>query len=193
MKNQRFYPAFGFLTCAFAEMEADLRMLIAGVAFGENKITAATFLDSSQLGENVQTLRKLARQHWDHDAAFIDIAKRIEKLRPTRNLFIHGLWRPGTFGEPNGTACVRDLNSAYEAQPTQRTWVRGKETAYTVDDFNALLREIGAVIEHIKKLSDALEKDEDIEFGHFGATTTGKPLRMSIRADGVLQQEDQPD
>ena len=145
IKIENFYTVFGFLACAFAEMEADLRALVAGLAFADDVVTAATFLDSSQLAENTATLRKLARQHEEHENAMIEIAKRIEKLRVTRNLFIHGLWTASDFTKAGGKATVRDLNTVYDKRPTSRRWTRGEAREYSVSDFNALLSEIHTI------------------------------------------------
>ena len=184
MKHPYFYTVFGYLTCAFAEMEADLRLLIAGVAFNDNSVTAAAFLDGSQLNANISILRRLGKQYWDHDASFADIAQRVERLRPVRNLFIHGLWEPEKDAAQATIASVRDLKTSYEEDPTSRKWIRGQEQSYSLADFNGLLKDIGEVNSRIAKLCAALEKDEDLSFSHFGAVTKGKPMRMRIEKDG---------
>ena len=186
MKIENFYTAFGYLTCAFAEMEADLRCLIAGLAFGENSITASTFLDSSQLAENTATLRKLARQHAEYEVAMADIAKRIERLRQTRNLFIHGLWDADGFTETGGVATVRDLNTVYEKKGTSREWTKGRGAKYSLSDFNSLLTEISAITSLIENLCVTLEDDNELDFSPFGSTIRGRPTRFSIRPDGSL-------
>lgn len=171
MKIESFYTAFGFVTCAFARMEANLRALIAGLAFGDNSVTASVFLDSTQLTENTRTLRELARDHHDHEAAMVMIAKRIEQLRTKRNLFIHGLWEEGDFLEQGGHAIVRDLNSVYEKKANSRQWIRGKACRYSIKDFNELIAEIEAIQNAINNLCEELERTEDLIFSHFGSTT----------------------
>lgn len=67
MGNSKFYYAFGVLTVAFAGLESDIRSLIAGIAFGDDSISASAFLDSSQLTENLRILRKISRRYWDKE------------------------------------------------------------------------------------------------------------------------------
>ncbi len=187
MKIDNFFTAFGVITCEFAEMEGDLRTLLAGLAFGDNSVAAATFLDRSQLAENITILRKLARQHFEHEAEMADIAERIGKLRETRNLFIHGLWRPGNFVTANGVATVTDLRTAYEDKGELRKWVRGTPRDYTLAAFNALLRDIRAVCDLIEKLCEKLEREEWMSFAHHGVMTSGKPVRIAIGENGSVQ------
>lgn len=111
MEHIKFYSAFGILTVAFAQMVADVRMLISGLAFGGNLVTAAAFIDTSQLGENLRILRKISRQYWDKENQFLDIIKAVEKIREIRNLFIHGVWHSGNFEEPKGFATVTNLKT----------------------------------------------------------------------------------
>jgi hypothetical protein len=186
MKIENFYTAFGYVTCAFAEMEADLRSLIAGLAFGENAVTASVFLDSSQLGENCRTLQKLGRQHWDYGQTIKQIVNKIDAVRPVRNLFIHGLWSAGDFCSSGGKAQVRDLNAKYEEDHSSRKWIHGAEVAYSITDFNGLLADVREVTGLIARLREQIEKDEDVQISPFGATTIGKPERMVILPDGTL-------
>jgi hypothetical protein len=188
MKNHNFYTAFGYLTCAFAEMEADLRILISGVAFNDNAITASAFLDNSQLNANISILRKLAKQYWEHDTAFTDIAQKLEQLRPVRNQFIHGLWKPGKRGDVDRLATVQDLKTSYEEEGTSRIWKHGQHRTYSIAEFDSILKDIHSVTASITVLCKVLEEDEDLDFKSFGSTSKGKPVRMRIRLDGLLEE-----
>ena len=187
MKIDNFYTAFGYLTCEFAELEADLRVLIAGLSFGDNMVTAAVFLDSSQLAENTAMLRKLARQYSNYEVEMVVIARHIEKLRETRNLLIHGLWEPGNFSAGSGVATVRDLNCSYKKLPNGRKWTWGKGKEYSLKDFNDLLKEIRAINALIEALCQKLEKDDELEFNQFGTVFQGRRTRVRIADDGGLE------
>ncbi|HVW86695.1 MAG TPA: hypothetical protein VHB50_18545 [Bryobacteraceae bacterium] len=173
MRVDNFYTAFGYLACQFAELEADLRALLAGLSFRDDMVTAAVFLDSSQLAENTNALRKLARIYEGYEPQMLEIAKRIEKLRETRNLFIHGIWNPGDFIS-GGVAIVRDLNCSYEKLPNERRWHRGKGTEHSINSFNELLKEVRAITALIEELCEKLENDDDLEINQFGSVFRGK-------------------
>ena len=70
----KFYSAFGVLTASFANMEADVRTLISGIAFKGEAVVASAFMDGSQLGENLGILRKLAGQYWDANSIVKSVA-----------------------------------------------------------------------------------------------------------------------
>ncbi len=186
MHPENFYTAFGCLACAFARMEADLRALIAGLAFGENTITASVFLDSSQLAENSKKLRKLAREHEELEPAMVEIAHRIDKLRESRNLFIHGIWEDGSLGLAGGGASVRDLNTSYEKQASDRLWASGRAKKFTIDDFNTLLTEVDAITASIGRLWNSLANDDETAFPMLPKPGHSCSLRLVIRSDGAL-------
>lgn len=116
-------------------MEGDLRILIAGLAFKDDKIIASVFLDNSQLGENIAILRKLSRKYWEEESDFSELIDLLEIIRPTRNLFIHGLWSPMNFGEPDGFASVDDLRTFYEKKQSSRTWRHRQTEKFSINDF----------------------------------------------------------
>ena len=179
MKNRKFYSAFGVLTVAFSRMEADIRMLISGIAFGGNSVTASAFLDSSQLSENLRVLRKLSRQYWDKEDLILDIIKSIETIRETRNLFIHGIWQPGNFEEPNGFANVTDLKTIYEKGKTKRTWMHSQDLQFSLTDFQDVLDSVNSATDKIDKLCDLFESEDEIHFGQGGLTASSKPVIIS--------------
>ncbi|OPY72639.1 MAG: hypothetical protein A4E64_02898 [Syntrophorhabdus sp. PtaU1.Bin058] len=179
--NKQFYTVFGYLTSAFACMEGDLRFLVAGIAFGNDSITTSAFMDSSQLIDNLRILRKLSRQYWGAESQFAEVIDSIEQIRSTRNLFIHGLWTPGKFGETNGVASVQDLKTSFESSSTMREWRHGQTMDFSLDDFRILLADVNEAIDKIAKLREWLEKHEGIEFGYIGFTSKLKPV--SIRID----------
>lgn len=181
MKNNRFYSTFGILTAAFSRMEADVRMLISGIAFGGNSVIASAFIDTSQLSENLTVLRKLSRQYWDKETLFLDIVKSIESIRETRNLFIHGIWQPGNFDEPNGFATVTDLKTKYEKEKTKRTWVHSQTQQFSITDFQNILDSINSATEKIRKLCELFEmEDDDIHFGQGGLTASLEPVLIPM-------------
>lgn len=179
MKNRNFYSAFGVLTVAFSRMEADLRMLISGIAFGENSVAASAFLDSSQLSENLRVLRKLSRQYWEKEDQILDIIKSIESIRETRNLFIHGIWQPRDFDEPNSFATVTDLKTIYERENTKRTWMHSQTLQFSLTDFQEVLDSVNSVIEKIEKLCDLFKSEDEIQFGQGGLTASLEPILIS--------------
>jgi hypothetical protein len=176
-----FYTHFGYLTSAFANLEADLRVLIAGVAFGDNSVTAAIFLDPSHFSENIATLKKLGRDFHDHEDQFLEIAKDADSIRELRNLFIHGLWSPHTYGDPEGFAVVQTLRVKYEKTPTQRCWRSGVEQCFSKAAFDTLLQKIHATAAKIEALCETLEAEgDDMSFEHFH-TTAKTSTREVIR------------
>ena len=169
--NREFYIHFGILTSAFAHLEGDLRVLIAGVAFGENSVTATTFLDRSNFAGNIDILGKLAREHPDHEPFFLEIAKLTNEIRITRNLFIHGLWTPKTYGEENGAAVVQTLKVVYEKTDASRSWETGVSQKFSKADFAAIDKKIQTAVIKIEELCERLEKHEDMDFGYFLVST----------------------
>lgn len=172
--DTRFYCAFGQLAADFARLEAALRSLIAGVAFGSDPAIAGVFLERSQLSANVEILKKLAKKFWAEQARIEAISHSIDQLRPERNLFIHGLWSPSSFGEGEGCAKVMDLKTTYPPsstvphaaveEPDQKTWTCGKDQTYTLDQFKAIHSKVVATIEEIEALMDHLEQRYEIHF-----------------------------
>ena len=134
----KFYSAFGVLTAAFSKMEAELRILISGMAFKNEAVVASAFMDGSQLRDNLDVLQKIGRQYWDSHKTITTIVKRTEKLKVTRNLFIHGIWSPGTFGELGGSASVTDLRTKFEDKTTIRSWSHSQKEEYTLDQFQKI-------------------------------------------------------
>jgi len=162
-------------------MEADIRRLISGIAFRSDQTIASAFLDSSQLAANLTILRKLARKFWDDQARIEALAASIERLRPQRNLFIHGLWSPATFGEQGGAARVTDLKTRYEVKPTSRMWSYGGSQSFMLEDFRGIHSEVVAIIAEIESLMEHLEDGDEIEFGgHSGFHIAGKPVSTSL-------------
>lgn len=184
--NQTFYSAFGCLTSAFAHMEADLRFLIAGLAFRGETEVAAAFLDGSHLSGNLSILKKLGLTFVGDEAQFHEIVKHGEKIRLKRNLFIHGLWSPGNFGEKDGLATVKDLRTKTEEVRHGRQWTHGISEQFSLADFENLLSEVNLISAKIEKLCAWLEKHEDIDFGYFGATSKSTPTKFLIKPDGSL-------
>jgi len=179
--NSKFYTAFGILTAAFSRMEADVRMLISGIAFSGNSVIASAFIDTSQLSENLTVLRKLSRQYWDKEAIFMDIVKLIESIRETRNLFIHGIWQPGNFNEQNGFATVTDLKTKYEKEKTKRTWVHSQTLQFSISDFQNILNSTNSASGKIRKLCELLEmENNDMQFGQGGLTASSEPVLIPI-------------
>jgi len=179
--NEKFYSAFGILTVAFASMEAKLRSLISGIAFGGDSVVSSAFLDSSQLGGNLNVLRKLSKKYWDKEELFLDIIKSTESIRSTRNLFIHGIWIPRTFGEPNGYATVTDLKTKYEKDEKTRSWTHGQTSEYNITDFQDILDNVNSIKEKIENLCKLFEiEDNDIHFGMEGKTISTEPIQISL-------------
>ena len=183
--NITFYTAFGALTCAFAQMEADLRVLISGVAFGGDNVIGSAFLDGSQLGENLSILRKLSRKFWTAKERFNSIIRRIQSIRFKRNLFIYGLCSPREFGEENDFAHVRDLRTVYEES---KTWKQGISAKFLIEDFKEILDEVTQISAEIEALCESLENEEETEFGAFQSTFMSKPIRVRMNLDGSLNQ-----
>lgn len=188
MKNDKFYSAFGVLTAAFSRMEADLRSLISGIAFGEKSVVASAFLDSSQLSENLRILRKLSRQYWDEESEILNIVKAIESIRETRNLFIHGIWHPGSFDQPNGFATVTDLKTTYEGDNTKRSWWHSQTLQFSISDFQNILDSVHEIIEKIEKVRELFSSNDEIIFDREGFTATLKPVRISLSENEEIEQ-----
>ncbi len=174
--NQKFYSAFGILTTAFAHMEADIRMLLAGIAFRDEKIFAAAFLDGSHLSENVSILRKISLSFVGDEHRFTEVLDIIEKIRIKRNLFVHGLWSPKDFGAPDGFAVVRILRTKHENKKGGRLWRHGGEERFTARDFQSILNDVNDIIRKIDGLCAWLEKDEEFEFYHQGSTSIHRSI-----------------
>ncbi len=183
--NQKFYTAFGCLASEFARLEADLRFLLAGLAFGGRSVVAAVFLDGSQLGENLRKLRKLGRQYWNEKNVFADIAGRIEKIRQTRNLFVHGLWNPRDFGEKEGVASVTDVSTCFEENESRKKWTFSQEYEFSMEDFRKLLAEVGQIRSEISELGVRLCGDE-MCLSYIGSILQYKPVTFSADSDGFL-------
>ncbi len=162
--SAKFYTAFGQLTAVFAHMEGDLRCMIAGIAFPGDTVAAAAFLDSSQLAANLETLRKLSRKFWNHHERLKALTASIDRLRPRRNLFIHGLWHPGDFDTPGGKARVTDLKTTYEAKTHSRSWTHGQTQSFSLADFQSMHGDVIAVINEIAAITVELEETEELEF-----------------------------
>jgi hypothetical protein len=169
--NLKFYSAFGVLTTAFAHMEADIRMLLAGIAFRDEMIIAAAFLDGSHLSENVSILRKISLSFVGDEHRFTELLDIIEKIRVKRNLFVHGLWSPRDFGAPDGFAVVRILRTKHKKQKGGSLWRHGDEERFTVGDFQSILNDVNDVIKRINRLCTWLEKEQEIDFYHQGSTS----------------------
>jgi hypothetical protein len=180
MENDKFYSAFGVLTVAFSRMEADLRTLISGIAFGDKSVVASAFLDTSQLSENLRILRKLSRQYWDEEREILDVIKAIESVRETRNLFIHGIWHPGSFGHPSGFATVADLKTTYKGDNAERSWSHSQTLQFSISDFQNILDSVNEVIGKIEKVCDLFSSNDEIQFGQGGFTATLKPVIISL-------------
>lgn len=174
--NQKFYGAFGVLTSAFAQMEADIRILLAGIAFRGETIYAAAFLDGSHLSENLVTLRKISLSFLGEEHRFIEIIEPLDAIRRKRNLFIHGLWSPKNFGEPNGYAVVRELRTRSEEKKGGRMWKHGNEERFSFSDFETLLASVNDISKKIEGLCSWLEKNEEVEFGYIGFTSKNRSI-----------------
>lgn len=182
--NERFYQAFGILTAAFSSMEADVRSLICGIAFGGNGVIASAFMDSSQLSENLNLLKKLSRQYWDKEELFLNIIKPIESIRFIRNIFIHGLWASSNFGEPNGYASVTDLKTKYKKNEKMRTWTHSLTLKYSITDFQKILDDVNLVKQKIRELCELFEsEDDDINFGMTGLTASMEPILIPLNSN----------
>ena len=184
--SEKFYTAFGYLTSAFAHLEADIRFLIAGVAFKDDSVTASAFLDRSQLGENLTLLKKIGRQYWDAEERLSEILSRIENIRQKRNLFIHGLWSSKEFGEKDGYAVVRDLRTTYEKKERSREWRHGVSHHFTISDFQEILNEVNQISKKIEELCEWFEKNEEMSFGYFGGTTMGRASTFAVGENGAI-------
>jgi len=167
MNHSTFYENFGRLANTFAYMEGNVRRLIAGVAFKDDFVTASVFLDSSQLRNNLKMIRKLAKQYLIYEEDFRNIASSVDKIVDKRNLFIHGIWTPNTFGEDDGFALVQDLKTKHFDNARARTWASGQAEKVSLSDFHEIFKAIRGVVDLIEELIKKLEKDEDYEFnGH---------------------------
>jgi hypothetical protein len=180
MKNEKFYSAFGVLTVAFSRMEADLRMLIAGIAFDGNAVVASAFLDSSQLNENIKILRKLSRRSWEEEDQLLEIAKAAEAIRETRNLFIHGIWLPNSFGEPDGFATVTDIRTTFERDEEKRSWSHSQTKRFSLSDFQKVLDSVIEISDKIEKACNRFESEKDIKFCEGGLTASLKPIQVPL-------------
>lgn len=160
--DEIFFFAFGVLTSTFSRMEAKLRMLISGIAFGDNSIVASAFLDSSQLIENLRILKKISRQYWDEESQINEIISSIEAIRETRNLFIHGLWDSNNFGELDGFASATDIRTTFQRKnESSRSWEHSQTTNFTINDFQRILDSINEIISKIEIICSHFDSDEN--------------------------------
>ena len=162
----KFEHEFGSVTLAFSEMEAEIRILLSGLAFSGDSIRAAAFLDSSQLVQSLRTIRKLARNLVGYEQDLIDVIRIPESLREKRNLFIHGIWNVASFEESDGFAIVRDLNTKFEKlDDTKRRWTRGDPACYKYEDFEEIRSQIGEFLQSSRALRKRMEsEDQELEF-----------------------------
>jgi len=162
--HSKFFISFGKLANAFAHMEAEIRRLIAGLAFKDDTVTASAFLDNSQMRGNLKILKKLSRQHFEEEDRFAKIIREAGRLADRRNLFIHGLWTPHTFSE-GGFALVADLKTKYHQKENGgRSWATGQGEKYTPEDFISTLSEVRVVVTEIGLIIKSLSKDDEFEF-----------------------------
>ncbi|MEO1347307.1 MAG: hypothetical protein AAFW84_00690 [Cyanobacteria bacterium J06635_15] len=192
--NISFYTNFGILTCAFADLEANIRIFISNLVFGDSEIIASAFLDNSQFSNNIKILKKISRQYWNEQKIFGEILKRMEKLRSTRNLFIHGHWDPFTFGKGNGKARVLDLKTSFNSDEDERTWNHGEVHEFSEDDFQSILTEINSLVEELQQLWQLIGDDEPLLCKKPGGVTVcSKPIEFTINlkesaAEDILNQ-----
>jgi len=163
-------------------LEADLRFLIAGLAFKGESVIASAFIDGSQLGENLYILRKLRRRYWDAEAACLtEIIDRTDKVRPKRNLFIHGLWSTGNFGRDGGFATVTDLRTTFEDDQSTKRWTHGQSEKFSVRDFQDILDEVNLIRGKIEAFCELIMKhDNDVDFGYLGETAAARPVTIAL-------------
>ena len=163
--SDSFYQAFGIVTSAYARMESEIRMFIAGLVFSDDTTTASVFLDSSQLRDNLNSLKKIGRQS-DYEEEIKSLGVIPNQLRETRNLFIHGIWSPNTFSEKGGYAFVRDLKTKFEHLPKGgKRWTTGESEQFRFEDFNAIHDQIMEFLEESEILRSTIEEENsDIQF-----------------------------
>lgn len=160
-------------------------MLIKGIAFGENRVAASAFLDSAQLAENITTLKKLSRQFYGYQRRFDAVLKELRKIRETRNLFIHGVWNPGSFGDPGGFATVTDYRTSFDANGTIKSWTHSQESKFHMRDFQDILNSVNFVFKQIESICEDLSSEKDIEFEVGGITQMYEPkvIKLTRRDD----------
>lgn len=191
--NRAFYVNFGIIACSFSCLEADLRSLISGIVFRDEAVVASAFLDKSQFAENTTILKKLGRNFWEEKELFDKIVGQLHRIRDDRNSFIHGVWRPGNFGEPNGNAELLDLRTVYCESENQRKWKHGVRKLYSLKEFAVLLDTIENVRSDIKSLcmkleNAATEEGIHLDFNLSGVTTAYRPQLMRLTPEGELVQ-----
>jgi len=162
--NTKFYAAFGSLACSFSNMESAIRNLISEIAFQGNDQIAYAFMDRVQLSESIKLLQKLSRVLPSGEDEFIlEMKNRVEKIRPTRNLFIHGQWIPGDFGTKTGKATVLDSKMTYTDTDNLTRWGKGSVSEYTLEDFNRLISEVESIQGIIEHIESELKSACDLE------------------------------
>lgn len=134
-------------------------------------------------------MRKISRQFWDKENQLVDILKAVEKIRETRNLFIHGVWHPGNFEEPKGFATVTDLKTEYENKGDKRSWKHGQTLKFCVTYFQEILDSVNSISYKIENLCELFKSEDDINFGQEGLTASSKPFIVSISSSGNEEVE----
>jgi hypothetical protein len=75
-------------------------------------------------------------------------------------MFIHGLWRPGDFGDSGGYATVTNLRTKIENGERSRHWNHGSEQRFTLAEFKELLGEVNSILSNLEALRKWLEANK---------------------------------
>jgi hypothetical protein len=157
MQKDKLFAKIGELTVQFATLEHQLQAMLEHLIAGNSQIIGPFLIHELNLSVLLRKIKHIARYKLQGDDALLEqleqTLKRIEAMRDTRNLLIHGNWQI----DEDCTTCpvrVRDFKMRYE----DGEWQDLVETSFNEKKLTHLTRRLTAMSHDVQHLSSRLRQ-----------------------------------
>lgn len=160
-KHMTMLTLIGHIATLFSNLEWQMSNILAKlVDTSDNSIAGSFVANDLTLAKNTDLIRKLAYYRFVHADTTVqrikELCDSVDKLRPQRNLFIHGMWN-FAYLESNK---VGVLDMKWKRNPSGKSWSRGREQIFTQEELADLARTINRLFDRAGKLCEDLHPNQ---------------------------------
>jgi hypothetical protein len=164
--EKEFYTYLGLLSVKFSTMENNLAQIVAKLIHNEEDLVTAILTEDNTLHKNIELIKQINKVR-DFQVPYItNMLDLIQKVKSTRNLFIHGTWSKPFESQNDIMSLCNDIRLKYieKKDKNGRVW---KEWQYNDNKefrLSYIIQQIHGINDIIYIQETMLKKLEDEDF-----------------------------
>lgn len=158
-EEKDFYSKLGKLAAGFSTLEFWLGNALCQL-INKDQFVAKTVIEDVTFSKRIQMLKLLGRFHRGIKKETNELSKELDKIRVTRNLFIHGQWAGPVKTETGYSIIVDDRKIKYSEVDDRCEWKMGEMNVLKKEEIDELETVVTAIISSLEKLTNRLSEME---------------------------------